>query len=455
MFLCAGLLSQTVNVADYFFHKDTEYKTYQWSHEEVDLKEVERTEKRNGQAIQKLTKTLPNGDFSFFTELVYDRDVVRQIAATNPLSGQTEASNRIVLKQPNSTWHYRATFDELKTFTSSMTSVKTEYGVYKDCIAVKEQFSSDNAELKAFEEVFYIRYYAKYRGLVAVHMFDSKTNERLSKERAVAEKEYVDNEIESYYVELAAIQEREKQQKRESEAKRILEKQEASKIYNIQEYDSEMYHDLIDEQREAILAYFHEENKQPYGGSQFPDFKRLWSTSKKTARYTATFELHYKLHPEGKEVNEVGFEVLRSSRDFKTLVKRKHLSGDTNYPVFDRAMINIPYVETSGVKARSEVYFDDLHIDFARGLNQVKVKKGKVKFKSTELDGDLREKLIDKLQNEKKGKYDVEYEIANVMGKETIKTELYKVKKKKGGVWSTVGIVAALGGAYILDIINF
>ena len=451
MFLCANLFSQTVNVADYFFHKNTEYKTYQWK---VDAKEVERTEISNGRSIQKSTKTLATGfEFSLFSELIYDRNEVKEIGGTNPITGQTVASNRVILKQANSTWYYRAAPDELTTLTSSMSSAKTEYGVYKDCIAVKEQFSSDNQNLKAFNEVYYIRYYAKYRGLVAVHMFDSKTNERLSKERAVAEKEYVDNEIESYYVELAAIQEREKQQKRESEARRILEMQEASKIYNLQEYDSEMHKDLIDEQREAILAYFHQENRQN-DNSQFPDFSRLWNINNKSARYTSTHNLHYKLHPLGKPVNEVGFEVVTSTREFTTLVKTKHQTGDTNYPVLEKSAIRIPYVETSGVKARSEVYFDDLHIDFARGITQVKVKKGKVKFKKTEPDADLQSKLVSKLQSEKKGKYNVEYEVANIMGKETINTETTKIKKK-GGVWSTVGIVAALGGAYILDIINF
>ena len=78
----------------------------------------------------------------------------------------------------------------------------------------------------------------------------------------------------------------------------------------------------------------------------------------------------------------------------------------------------------------------------------------KVKSKKTEPDTDLQNKLIDKLQNEKKGKYNVEYEVANIMGKETINTETTKIKKK-GGVWSTVGVVAALGGAYILDLIRF
>lgn len=182
--------------------------------------------------------------------------------------------------------------------------------------------------------------------------------------------------------------------------------------------------------------------------------------SKKHARYTSTFDIHYKLHPEGEPINEVGNDVLQGYGDFRTLVKKKHVSGANKYPVMDNASITIPYVEKSGVKAKTEVYMGDFHIDFARGITEVKVKKKKVKFKQNLPYIDLQPTLASKMMAEQKGKYLVEYEISNIMGKETVSTELTKKKGKtfkKVAIGSAVVVGAAFyfAGDFILESLGF
>lgn len=251
---------------------------------------------------------------------------------------------------------------------------------------------------------------------------------------------------------------REAQRKAEQAKIRV---EEESKIYNLEEYDKGMYQDVVDELREAVIKHFQTASTER-DKTNFPDFRSLRREGNKHARYTSTYDLHYKLHPENKPVNELGYNSLNWHDGFQTLLKKKNVTGDTNYPLYDKARIRIPHVVKSGIKAKTEVYLKNVQVDFARGITEVKVKKGRVEIKENQPDIDLQIYIENKLMYEPSGYYHVEYEISNIMGKRQVFVETELIKKKgktfkKVAIGSAVVVGAAFyfAGDFIIETLGF
>ncbi len=212
---------------------------------------------------------------------------------------------------------------------------------------------------------------------------------------------------------------KEKERNQIEEEKRKIEKQKKSeiisKIYDLELYDKSAYDSLANELPDGIRNYFKWNT---------PSFQELEDGDIKKYRYTNIFNVHYKL-----EKQKVVKMTQYKAKDVRTVINQvvevSNLSGGDKEPTLFDVVLRIPTIKIEGYEVMTEASFPNVKIDYAKGLTIVKIRSGKVEFKSFLPDEDIQEKLKSKLKGEPRGKYSIRYEVGNVAGKEFISTELY------------------------------
>lgn len=96
--------------------------------------------------------------------------------------------------------------------------------------------------------------------------------------------------------------------------------------------------------------------------------------------------------------------------------------------------------------------FENIKVDFTRGLTEVKIADGNVDFQKYAPEQDMQPLIVEKLKDKPSGKYSVKYEIGNILNYEVIKIEesvlpVLESKKSNNGkkVLKAIGIAALIG----------
>lgn len=226
------------------------------------------------------------------------------------------------------------------------------------------------------------------------------------------------------------------QQRRKEREKEIK-----SKLYNLQEYAPDKYEQVLNSQRKAIKKYF--KNPLAYNGSErFPSFKTLEKSVEKQERFKSIYNVHYKLKNNSKESVDYESVNIAGSQDIETLKNVELVSGiDKNLKLFNSASISLPTIEMEGFEAMSEATLNNIKVDFTRGITEVKIKKGKVEFKKYPPEKDLQTKIVETLTSQPKGRYLIQYEIADIMGETEVTTDIEKIPNKAKKIVKTASSV--------------
>lgn len=199
-----------------------------------------------------------------------------------------------------------------------------------------------------------------------------------------------------------------------------------SMIYDLEKFAPEKYLASYNIQRDAIVSYFirgYNNNTE-----NFPSFKSLINSKVHMQRFRNTYNIKYRLKDNGRESVNRGNVVIGGTRDITTLKEIELVSGnDSDLSLFKSASISIPTIKIEGHEVMTEAKFNNVLVDFTRGLTEVKIKKNEVEFKKYPPEKDFQELLINELKTKGvNGKYLVKYEIQDIMGQSGVNIELEK-----------------------------
>lgn len=217
-----------------------------------------------------------------------------------------------------------------------------------------------------------------------------------------------------------------------------------SKLYDLYIYNKSAYNSVLSDIKQGISNYFNSSEKSNYyNRSSIPSFDELANGNEKKFRYTNIYNAYYKLDDHSRPSQMYGNVLVAGSRDVRQEKEITNISGnDKSSSLFDAISIRIPTIEVEGYEVMTEARFENISVDFAKGITIVKIKNGNVEFLEYTPDNDLIDKIKEKLKTEPKGKYIIKYEYSKIMGDENLNTDLVKKTTKVGAGWLLLGLLA-------------
>lgn len=219
------------------------------------------------------------------------------------------------------------------------------------------------------------------------------------------------------------------QREKELEAKRIAEmkrKEEkaleekkrleiTSKVYDLSQFAPDKYQSAFNNQKDEIINYFMINSSDYYSTNNFPSFQNLEKSNLKFERFNNTYTISY-------EIDKLGNS---SSNNTKTIQQVELIGGtDQNCTLLKSTPIQLPIIQIEGYNVKTKATFNNVKVDFTRGITKVKIKKGEVLFTKFLPEQDLQSIIIENLKNMSNGKYIVKYEIGNILGQEIINVQV-------------------------------
>ncbi len=369
-----NVISQQKKLIDYFFSEEFNQKEYIWSEE---ISEYEYTE-YDGKLIVSSSKTqLPNGatmtQLNYFQP--YDDKIVHTVQKTS-LTNRFDRVDETVIQYPKSNWEKSSNH-----YSSYLTSTKTDYKDYKNCIAINKK-SND------FGTHTIIKYFAYGIGLVNEEAFDSK-GKLTYKKQLIDYKETPTEEGISI----------------KNKVKKLR-----YKTYSYKEYNPEQYKMFIQKYTDRVLSKLKGCSKRQLGTR-----RSYWKyTIKPAQRIKETPTIVYK-----KVYNMVYSDISPSiknieNNDFRKLLYRIYIDDD-EFPMvcFDFEGEYDCYEVSTSIKIK------DYKIDYVKGVTIVKKSsKGKYRFIEKNLNDDLKRKIVELMDEIEKGKHLVSYFVGNVNDKD-------------------------------------
>jgi hypothetical protein len=285
-----------------------------------------------------------------------------------------------------------------------------------------------------FDEEYkhYSKIYLAKNGQATIEWRKAELNQIPSNVRKEIENKQKAKENEEYQQKLAA--EKEEQKRLEI----------TSKLYDLNIYNNSAYSSVLSDIKQGISNYFKSSEKSNYyNKSSIPSFDELANGNEKRFRYTNTFNAYYKLDDHSRPSQMYGNVLVAGSRDVRQEKEITNISGnDKSSSLFDAISIRIPTIEVEGYEVMTEARFENISVDYAKGITIVKIKSGNIEFLEYTPDNDLIDKIKEKLKTEPKGKYIVKYEYSKIMGDENLNTDLVKKTTKVGAGWLLLGLLA-------------
>lgn len=278
----------------------------------------------------------------------------------------------------------------------------------------------------------YSKIYLAKNGQATIEWRKAELNQIPSSVRKEIENKQKAKENEEYQQKLA--EEKEEQKRLEV----------TSKLYDLNIYNKSAYNSVLSDIKQGISDYFNSSEKSNYyNRSSIPSFDNLANGNEKKFRYTNTFNAYYKLEDHSRPSQMYGNVLVAGSRDVRQEKEITNISGsDKSSSLFDAISIRIPTMEIDGYEVMTEARFENVSVDYAKGITIVKIKNGNVEFLEYTPDNDLIDKIKEKLKTEPKGKYIVKYEYKKIMGDENLNTDLVKKTTKIGAGWLLLGLLA-------------
>lgn len=298
---------------------------------------------------------------------------------------------------------------------------------------LRKHFNNSYKERKVGEYYFsedfkhYSKLYLHQNGLASVEW---RINNPLNLPSNIKEK--LDSNIKAKEEEQARFEEAEK-------LRLIREKEIKSKIYDLKEFSPENYRQTLLSQRRAILNYFKNTNN-------FPSYESISKEKTKYKRFQNVYNVNYKLIDNRTESQNYGSGIILGSGSIKSEMNATLISGtDENLSLLKNAPIMIPRIYVEGVEVMTEATINNLKVDYTRGLTEIKINNGDIKFKKFIPEEDLQKTIASKIKNESKGRYLVKYEVSDIMGEKEVSIETEKIPRKGVKALNTVAGVAIIG----------
>jgi hypothetical protein len=190
------------------------------------------------------------------------------------------------------------------------------------------------------------------------------------------------------------------------------------KVYDLYQYNRSIYNAILNNLKEEIKKYFQPRSNLDYFQSgHVPAFSDIDKLTEKKYRSKNTYKVYCKLEDQGfsragsQKINRIKEVILVSGTD-KTC------------SLFNNIQIRIPTIEIEGNEVMTEARFENISIDYARGITEVKFRKENIEFSKFAPDTVVIEKIRENLRSKtiSRGNYRVYYDFLNVMGEETIFT---------------------------------
>lgn len=377
-------ISQQKKLIDYFFSEQYDRKEYKWN--SAGVLEYELTKVDNNLFVSSSIKQLPNGtrmsEINYFHP--YANKIVHTVQKTSFTNG-FKRLNKTIIQYPKSNWSV-----ESDRYSSYLTSTKTTYKEYKDCIAVR-------IKTKDFGGGSSINYYAYGIGLVKKEVFDAKR-------KLVIKKELIDT-TETPTVHEIFIKNKVKELR--------------LKTYSYQKFDTTQYQFFVDKYTDKVVSRF-----KGYARSQLKTRRSYWKYQFKPTEVilqspAITYEKLY---------NRVYSDVVSSVRNISSNELNRLLSrvyiDEKEFPMvcFDFEGEPDCYEVSTTIKIK------DFEIQLAKGVTIIKKSsKGKVKFLEKNLRKDIEEKITTLLSSTKKGKYLLSYLVGTVNKKDVSEIAVEKM----------------------------
>jgi len=214
-------------------------------------------------------------------------------------------------------------------------------------------------------------------------------------------------------------------------------------------YDKAAYNSILDQIKNEIINYFQSTgNKGYYQRSNIPSFIELANGNAKSYRFSNTYSVYYKLEDRSRPDQLSGNVLIVGSKDIRQSREVTLISGtDKILSLFDAITIKIPTIQVEDYEVMTEARFENINVDYAKGISLVKIKKGAIDFLKFPPDSDLIEKIKAKPRPEPNGKYILKYEVSNILGTQAINTDFEKKATRISPLWL---LLAALGVAALL-----
>ena len=204
----------------------------------------------------------------------------------------------------------------------------------------------------------------------------------------------------------------------EEERKRIEEI--TSKVYDLYKYNRPRYDGILFSIKKEIKEYFMPSSDGSYHPrSNAPSFSNLANTNEKKYRFSNTYNAYYKLEDQG--YSNAGVHRVNQIKKI-TLIA----GTDKTCSLFEDLLIKIPIIEIDGNEVLTEALFENISVDYIRGITWVRIRKDNVEFIKFPPDTDVIEKIRQDIRSTTRGSGQciIEYEFLKVLGDETIKTQL-------------------------------
>ncbi|MCO5234270.1 MAG: hypothetical protein M9888_11105 [Chitinophagales bacterium] len=278
---------------------------------------------------------------------------------------------------------------------------------------LKEFYDRSYSSTKAGDLYFsddyknYSKIYLHQNGLATVKWTTAKQSDLPEKIRSEIKRKQE--------AEAKAEQQRVLAEKKEKDKEREIK----SKVYDLKQYAPDEYKDALSRQRDRIVNYFMKNSSDYYSRGNFPSFRDLEQRDVKFERFKNTYTVSYALEDHSRPSVNYGSYIAAGSNDIRGTQQVKLIDGtDQSCSLLKSNSIRLSTIKIEGYEVMTKATFENIKVDFTRGLTVVKIKGGEVEFTKFPPEQDLQSVIIDNLSDKPKGKYIVKYEIGNILGKE-------------------------------------
>lgn len=177
-------------------------------------------------------------------------------------------------------------------------------------------------------------------------------------------------------------------------------------IYDLKQISPTGYKSFISNQRVMIYRLFQNSTKDRYP-LYFPSFEDLESQEKKYSSFKSEYSIRYKT-PLYIDENESRFDYI---------TEKKCIEGCNDYVNIINRIAVPPFVyKLDDVPVEVEIYLEKVDIDLTKGIANVKVKNGKVKFLNEIANEFARSQLETVLKLQSNGIHKIRYEFGEILG---------------------------------------
>lgn len=194
-------------------------------------------------------------------------------------------------------------------------------------------------------------------------------------------------------------------------------------IYDLKTYSNSTYRKFLENLSLRIRNELSEKNMFSY--------QMISELNPPKRRFTSVYALNY------------GYLKNQRSEDFDYFENIVLKSGD-NDEIQSLKNVNLPLIYINDYKVHTETKFENIKIDYVRGITRVKINNGMVVFQKDIPDEDIQEILSRQLINKQNGLYVVKYEVSDILGEKDVNIIADQIKTTGRKVLIGLGIIGLL-----------